>query len=239
MKSKFLSTTAAVAVFCLFSVSLSACNVPGRTARQQNQYNVTGQNRNLTDGNVQNGNPNVGPGGVSYNAGTDPRLNNNIATDPRLDNRTTNDQRLGSTPRNNLNGNMDSRVNPGATQLNQYRTQPPQAFDTQKAINIENSLNNMAGVRNARVVVNGNTAIVSYTPVNTATNVNATKSAIVNRVKQVDRSITNCAVSDSPDIGTRVNQLSRDINNTNNTRPGQELTDSFNKLMNNINNAVR
>lgn len=111
--------------------------------------------------------------------------------------------------------------------------QPQQMSENrQKADNIRNELKNMREVENVSVIVNGNTALVGYKPADNAGDVNATKAVISSRVKEIDRTITEVRVSESPDIMTRMDRLSRDITDN---RPMNVITNEFNQLFQGIN----
>ena len=122
----------------------------------------------------------------------------------------------------NLTSNQGTTTTPGM-----INTQPL-AFDVKKADNIVKNMGNIDGSRDIRAIVNGNTALVSYTPSGTMRNTLATKSAIVKKVKSIDRTITNVVVTESADIIGRMNRLSNDIKSN---KVGSSLNNIFNQLV--------
>lgn len=137
--------------------------------------------------------------------------------------------------RDNLRG---TTPNPGQGALLGTNPMNPQAQpqqmseNRQKADNIRNELKNMREIENVSVIVNGNTALVAYKPADNVGDVNATKSMISSRVKDVDKTITEVRVSESPDIMTRIDRLSRNITDN---RPMNAITNEFNELFQGIN----
>ena len=104
-------------------------------------------------------------------------------------------------------------------------------FDRQKADNIRNRLGNIDGIRQINAIVNGNTALIGYSPSGNVTNANSTRRMITDRVKQLDNTITNVVVSDSADFSTRIRRL---VDNINSNKPLDDLNTEFNQLMQNI-----
>jgi len=108
--------------------------------------------------------------------------------------------------------------------------------DRQKADNIKSQLMNMNGVTDANVIVMGNTALVGFKPSVNTGNVNAIKSNITKRVKEIDKTITNVSVSESADIMTRMNRLGTNIAGNN---QGNTIADEFNKIIDGLNTTTR
>lgn len=129
---------------------------------------------------------------------------------------------MPGTGLNNLMTNQGTTTSPGGINM------LPLRFDTQKADNIMKNLGSVSGCKNPKAVVNGNTALVSYTPSGTAGNTPATKNAIMKKVKSLDRNIANVVVTESPDITGRMNQLMNDIKSN---RAGANLNNTFNQLV--------
>ena len=128
-------------------------------------------------------------------------------------------------PGTNL-GNLTST--PGTTTTPGRINLQPLAFDVQKADHIMKNIGNIDGSRDIKAIVNGSTALVSYTPSGTMRNTLATKSAIVKKVKSLDRTITNVVVTESADIISRMNRLSNDIKSS---KVGSSLNNTFNQLV--------
>lgn len=104
-------------------------------------------------------------------------------------------------------------------------------FDRTKADNLRSRLGDIDGIRQINAIVNGNTALIGYTPSGKAANANSTRQMITDRVKQLDSTITNVVVSDSADFSSRISRL---VNNINNSKPMDDLNREFNQLMQNI-----
>lgn len=102
------------------------------------------------------------------------------------------------------------------------------AFDNQRAQRIVSGLGNVGGVKNARAIVNGNIALISYTPSGASGNMTATKDAITKKVKSLDGSVKNVVVSESSDIAGRMQRLSNDITGN---KPADDLNNTFNQLV--------
>jgi hypothetical protein len=122
----------------------------------------------------------------------------------------------------NLTTNQGTTTAPGGINLQ------PMAFDVQKADNIVKNIGTIDGCRNVNAIVKGNTALISYTPSGTLRNTPATKSAIVKRVKALDKNITNVVVTESADIMNSMTKLSNDIKNS---KVGSSLNNTFNQLV--------
>lgn len=118
-------------------------------------------------------------------------------------------------------------ANNSGTQLSQNN-----GDDRQKAENIKNQLKNSKGAEQCGVIVNGDTAIVGLLTKGMTNSNNTDAGTIEKRVKEIDPSITKVLVTEAPDIVNEINRMSTD---TNNNTPGNELKDSFNKLMQKIN----
>ena len=109
-------------------------------------------------------------------------------------------------------------------------------FDSKKADNISRQLGSVDGIRQINTVVNGSTALISYSPTGKGTNLNTTKNMIANKVKQMDNTITDVIVSDSADFSSKVKRL---VDNIKNNMPANNLNDEFNRLIQNIKSGGR
>lgn len=207
MRSRLFTFIALIVALCVCIIPLTGCAPSGNGnnpyGTQQGQRAPGGPNKDM--------NPNGGPTGVGIRDNTNTRLGLNAPDNARLD----------STPGTPV-------PSPG---LNRTDTAQPTRFDRQRAEKISNQLRAMRSIRDVNVVVNGNRAVVGYTPLNDNADTNSMNNKITNAVKKVDRTITQVTVSDTPDITRMINQLSNDITNN---RPGNELQDSFTKLMQSI-----
>jgi spore cortex protein len=108
--------------------------------------------------------------------------------------------------------------------------------DRQKSDKISKQLSKMNELSQVGVIAMGNTALVGYSPSKTAKDVNATKTMIVNKVKQIDPSITSVVVSESADIRARINKLTSDIANN---RPGNEISREVSQLLQRVAPVVK
>jgi|AGTN01.3.fsa_nt_gi Sporulation lipoprotein YhcN/YlaJ (Spore_YhcN_YlaJ). len=104
-------------------------------------------------------------------------------------------------------------------------------FDRTKADNLRNRLGSIDGIRQINAIVNGNTALIGYTPSGKASNANSARQMITDRVKQLDNTITNVVVSDSADFSSRISRL---VDKINSNKSLDDLTREFNQLMQNI-----
>ena len=104
-------------------------------------------------------------------------------------------------------------------------------FDRQKAESIRNQLGDIDGIRQINTIVNGNTAVIGYSPSGKTTNANTIRNMITDRVKQMDNTITNVIVGDSEDFSSRMRRL---MDNINNSKPLKDLNNEYNQLIQNI-----
>ena len=165
--------------------------------------------RNQIGQNLQHPNPDAGPNGGNILGG-----NRNAGTGIN----TPNIKGIGGTPGPSNN-----------VELNRMGQQI--GFDGQRAGNIRNQLGTIDGVGQINTVVNDNTALVGYSPTGITQNANATKNAISNRVKQIDKTITNVIVSDSKDFSSRISRLADNIKNN---RMTTDLNNEFNQLIKSV-----
>lgn len=208
MKSNLKTVLVAFAGTCLISATLSACAQAG-TERAPGP-NAGQQLQNMQTQGINRNN--------LVNTTTELRQGNMTDTNP------------GNNQGMNLRNNQG--MNLGNNQANQQQTAP----NRQKADNIKRQLMNMNGVADANVIVMGNTALVGFKPSGNRGDVNAVRSNIMNKVKEIDSTITNVTVSESADIMDRMNRLGTDITNN---RPVNTITDEFNKMIDGLNPATQ
>lgn len=218
MNKKFLQTATVTMGLIVMSVPFTACNMrtnntnPNRTGIMDRQ-NTT-----------QYGSP------MRYSNNGYQRLDNT-----RLDN-------VGRTittpvPRNGIvNGGVNGNLNntapvpgtivgttPGANagNVNDMRS---------KSQNIERQVANLANVKDANVMVVGNTALVACSPNTTGVDTNALRNSITQKVKSIDPSITNVVVTESADVMTNVKQMFSNMNN----KSMNQITQDFNNMLRQI-----
>ena len=206
-------------------------NMLRRNNQQPGQNNTVQYNRNFVRGNMRGASPNAALDGRNTPQGNQNKTN----MDNALINNGNQDGKLG----NNLYNakNMGANLSPGNNNMGMGRMgqdlQRSSAFDIKKAENIRNQLNDIDGVRELNAVVQGNTALIGYDPDGNATDGNAIKNMIVDRVKQIDNTITDVVVTDSRDFFTQIKQLGEKIKRNMST---DEINNEFNQLMQNITN---
>ncbi|MCX8129619.1 MAG: YhcN/YlaJ family sporulation lipoprotein [Clostridia bacterium] len=127
----------------------------------------------------------------------------------------------------------NTNTSPGGIRLNQQGQQNTDqaTFDTQRANKIKNQLKNMKEIKNANVVVRGNTALIGYTPSNNTKDTNKIRNTLNSKVKQIDSSIVNVVATDKSNMNTTINKLAGDIANS---RPANDLANRFNKIVQTI-----
>lgn len=130
-----------------------------------------------------------------------------------------------------------NQPNNAGTNNQGLRISQDQIADSQKKSDrIRKQLVQMREVDEANVLVVGNTCIVGYKPARTLIDTEATKKEIADRVKAMDNSITNCAVSESGDVMSRVGRISQDITNNRNI---DNANNEINELISRIIPTVR
>jgi len=103
--------------------------------------------------------------------------------------------------------------------------------DTKKAENIKAQVKSMNEVKDASVIVIGNTALVGCKLSGNAGNTADIRNKVIQKVKSTDNTITNCTVSESPQILDRINKLGTDITNN---KPVNEISEEFNRIIKTI-----
>jgi len=172
----------------------------------------TGQTRNPLILNRQNNNGNT----LNTTPGT-AQKQNSMLNNSTLNNNTNNN----ANANNNGNNNQMGLVG----QMN---------ADTTKSKQIKAQLEKMSGVDDVSVIVLGNTALVGcdIKNDNRTGNTDDLRNKIMQKVKNMDNSITNCVVTDKPEILERIKTLGEDITNG---KPGNQITEEFNRIIKSIN----
>lgn len=122
---------------------------------------------------------------------------------------------------------------PNLNRTQQYRQLS--TFDKQRADYIRNQLGSINGIGQVNTIVNGNTALIGYSP-KKGMNTQATKDMITSRVKQMNKNITNVVVSDTANFSSEIKQL---VDKIKTNMPANDLNDKFNKLIQNIKSGGR
>ncbi len=206
MKKKINSIIAFTISTCLVMLPLIGCS--GRNVPQQEQNGTTQQGRNLLQENTQGTNPNAIP-------------------------------RIENTPGSNGNTNPEKNfpesarlgTNPGTSNTGVQFSQQQITDGMKKSDTIKNQLNTMSEIKNANVVVLGNTALVGFNTANTGVDAAKARDLVVNKVKQADPSITNVLATDSQDLLSGINRLGEDIASG---KPANAIGNSFNQIVRNI-----
>lgn len=171
-----------------------------------------------------------GPNAVQQNMGTPGIYGNNVNyTGTQYGNTTGANNYTGM----NITDNQDYTMGNG---LGGNVTGQQGAPDRQRADNIRRQLINMSGIADANVIVMGNRALVGFRPSGNTGNLNAVKSNITNKVKQIDKTITNVSVSESADIMARMSRLGANVTNNGMVN---NFADEFNKLIKGLNTNNR
>lgn len=145
----------------------------------------------------------------------------------------------GTTPQGQIISDGRNPLNIPGTDNRRLQVPQQQLGDMQKkAQNIDNQVEKIRGVDEASVLVVGNTCLVGYRPSQAATNTNTMKNVISERVKAMDKSITNVVVSDSADIMSRINRLSTNMGNNGNIDMNQ-VKNEMNEIMRSVSPVVR
>lgn len=182
--------------------------IVGCKPTDKNMRNLSTQTRvrddNVNNRFMNNNNPlNTRDGVNNLNDGM-VRNNNNLDGDPLRNNANLNN---GMTrPNTNLSTNL-SNMSDRATTIAQRVTALPE-------------------INNASVLISGNTAIVGCSVNGDTTNkiTNALKQKVEAAVKVADRNIQNISVTSDPNIYTRIQTMSKDMNTNNNRNDGNPAT---------------
>lgn len=218
MNKKFLQTAAVTMGLAVMSVPFTACNMRTNDTNPQRTGVIDRQNT------TQYGSP------MRYSNNGYQRLDNT-----RLNN-------VGRTittpiPRNGIvNGDGDANLNNTAPLPGTIAGATPGAYTDNvngmrsKSQNIEKQVKNLTNVKDANVMVVGNTALVACNPNTTAVDTNALRTSITQKVKSVDPSITNVVVTESADMMTNVKQMFSNMNN----KSMNQITQDFNNMLKQI-----
>lgn len=191
--------------------SLSGCGAAGRNGRQP--YDTTPQGRNMIGDNMQGVDPNAGP-----------RDNNQIGI------------RQDNTIGDNIPDRGINPVNPGTNNTGMQYNQQQITEGRGKADNIKRQLEAMREVRNVNVVVLGNSALVGFNTADASVDAAKARDMVINKVKQIDNTITNVMATDSQDMLPGITRLSDDITNN---RAADTIGDNFNRMIRGMNNPGR
>ena len=212
-----------VLIICILTALFFAgCNAAQNQAPDQNQTpgqaTRYGTNNGMNDdANMNNVGNNVQNNNIRDNVGG----NNRGMPSPgnaidRLNRQNGNNGLLNNGNVNNRNANSAKGRN-----------------NLQMSQDIAENLKTINGVENAIVVVSGNTALVGIDVADDfiSDGDKDLKGEITKQVKNMQPDITNVAISESPDLFQRIQNLSRDISNG---RPMQGLGNEFMEIVNRI-----
>lgn len=130
---------------------------------------------------------------------------------------------------NDLGINETPRTNNGRSTNG---TTPQTSFDKKRADKIVNQLEKLEEIDEVNAVVNGNTAVVVYTPTDAGNASNETDNMIQEKVKDIDNAITKVEVSRSAGAMSKIKELTDSISKS---KPVEELNNMFEDLMRTIN----
>jgi hypothetical protein len=226
MQNSLKSAIGTLTVICLAAAMLVGCTqagtpgVPGQDGINNAQTQGFGTGMNNAGGNGY-GNTMIG-GNTGYNDGAKTDMNNGL---------------FGRRDRTNAGTNLSTQpnVNNGVTGTQMS------AADRQRAENIRKQIMNMQGVNSADVIVMGDTALCG---VNTDRNASLSqlRNSISQRVRQIDGTIKNVAVSNDSDILTEIRKLvgtspnATGGNTVGNNRMNNGLNNRINNRTNNMTN---
>lgn len=264
MRKSFKTALCTILGVCLIAAVLSGCAQTGNERAlgpnglnngTNNRLNYGTQNQgfnrnNLTGSrygyNGYTGNTGRNLAGGDGNTGNDPSnfLGYNGVNTIQNNNRFN---RMGNTGTGMGNNGYSSGYNGALTGNNGYSsgyngmltgnngTNAMNGNDKARASMIERQLNNVNGVNNCSVLVSGDTALVGLRT-NNATNISRLRSSIERRIKQMDSSIKNVKVTDSPDILTRMGRLGTTGNYNG---MANNFMQEFKNMLNSMNNTRR
>lgn len=203
MNKKFLQNAAVAVGLTAIGLSLAACNV--------NPSNRTPRGTGIIDREIRNDMPYSDTGYQRiHNTGLNNRVNRFATPVPG-------NVKTGITP---LPG-----LTPGPDTNNITMT------DMQnKSLNIERQLESLANVKDASVMVVGNTALVACSPASTGVDMNTLRNSITEKVKSIDPSITNVVITESANVRTSIQQLFNNMGN----KSINQITQEFNRLIRDI-----
>lgn len=210
-------------------------------------YNrLTGNNANTR--NVRNA-PITRNAGNTRNTANDPSnfLSSNGINTIRYNNRfgpSGNFTGTGTINNTVPNNRMNNVTNTGTrTGTNISTNTGTTGNDNYRASMIERRLEAIKGINDCSVIVSGDTALIGLKTNGTRTgtgNMSGLRTSIERRVKQIDSSIKNVVVTDSPDMLTRMGRLGTVGGNNGMTRGmTTNFMQEFNNMIDSIRNAAR
>lgn len=218
MNKKFLQTVGVTMGLAAMSVPFTACNMRTNDTNPQRTGVMDRQNT------TQYGSP-IRYSNNGYQPLDNTRLNNvgRTITTP--------------VPRNGIvNGDINGNLNNTAPVPGTIVGTTPGAYADNvnnmrsKSQNIEREVENLANIKDANVMVVGNTALVACDPNTAAVNTNALRTSITQTVKSIDPTITNVVITESADMMTSVNQMFSNMNN----KSMNQITQDFNNMLRQI-----
>jgi len=208
MNKKFLQTAAVAMGLTAFGLPLTGCNM--------GTNNTTPQRTGIVE-RQQYGSP------IRYSHNGYERI------DTLLDN-----DRTSPLPGNGVNLNYTTPL-PGAV----IGTTPALNADNvndmrSKSRNIERQVETVKNVKDANVMVVGNTALVACNPSSTNVDTTDLRTAITQKIKSVDPSITNVVVTESANVMASMNKMFSNMSNKSMT----QITQDFNNMIKQITPSV-
>lgn len=100
--------------------------------------------------------------------------------------------------------------------------------ENEKAKDITKSITENSMIKNAVVVVSGNTALIGLNMNSDGNNINNIKEDIIQKVKMFDSSISNIEISTDKEMYNRINKLNQDIIND---KPIKGIVEDFINLL--------
>ncbi|NLU27465.1 MAG: sporulation protein [Hungateiclostridium thermocellum] len=211
MNKNFIKAASLSLGLVVASLSLAGCNMGGGTDQGNRTTRQNTQQLTTPDGNTNRFlNMDMNPG-------------NNNGTNNNLFGRNN-----GADNNGLLGGNMmgSPAASPG------QNTPAPQgnAVMREKATNITRPLAAMPEIKEANALVVGNSCIVAYSPENAQGDANARKNMVINKVKEIDPSITNVIATESRDIMNRITQITNNMNNKSMDQINNEIMQLMNEV---------
>lgn len=143
--------------------------------------------------------------------------------------------RMGNTGTGSGNNNRTNGTTGMLTGNNGTNT--ANGNDTARATMIERQLESINGIDDCTVIVSGDTALVGLRTNRVGTgNMSRLRASIEQRVRQMDSSIRNVRVTDSPNMLTRMGRLGTTGNSNG---MANNFMQEFNNMINSLNNAGR
>ncbi|HOM02550.1 MAG TPA: YhcN/YlaJ family sporulation lipoprotein [Acetivibrio sp.] len=209
MNKNFIKAASLTLGLTLASLPLVGCNMGGGTDQGNN---TTGQNtQQLT----------------TPDNNTNRFLNMDMN---RMDNNGMKNDMLGRNNGADSNGLLGGNMMGSPAASPNQSTPAPQgnAVMRDKAEKITGQLATMPEIGQANVLVVGNSCLVAYNPKNAQGDANARKNMVINKVKEIDPSITNVIVSESRDMMDKISKITNDMAN----KPMDQINNEIMQLMN-------